>query len=147
MRYSVLALTLGALLGAGAGLAQSAASHTVAVSIPVVLRLSLDGAVGQTQVVPLQIEVAAGSYRITPSASRLLLFANSNWQLSASFTGDPALTWQLGVRSGRLRSYPQVLLVGSATGGWRPLTVIYGLAQLPADGRYQGLVVYTLTRP
>lgn len=147
MRYSVLALTLCALLGAGPAMAQSAASHTVAVSIPVVLRLSLEGAVGQTQVVSLQIEVVGGGYQITPSASRLLLFANSHWQLSASFTGDPALTWQLGERSGRLRSYPQVLLGGGATGGWRPLTVIYGLAQLPADGHYQGLVVYTLTRP
>jgi len=40
-----------------------------------------------------------------------------------------------------------VLAGGGATGGWRPLIVTYGLAQLPADGRYQGLVIYTLTRP
>ncbi|MBS3965668.1 MAG: hypothetical protein KGZ60_00185 [Truepera sp.] len=145
MRYSVLALTLCTLLF-GLAAAQGTASHTVTISIPVVLRLSLEG--GQTKAVPLQVEVANHSYRITPRDTVLKVFANSDWRLLVSYQGDPlALTWQLGDRSGRLRSYPQVLTGGEATRGWRPLTVSYALAQLPADGRYQGLVIYTLTRP
>jgi hypothetical protein len=113
------------------------------------LRLSLEGgAIGQTQTVPLQIEVMGGSYRLTPSSTTLMVFANTTWQLSASYTGDAlALTWQLGGRSARLRSDPQVLTGGGPTGGWRSVTVDYGLSQMPPDGRYQGLVIYTLTRP
>ena len=145
-------LTLCVLLGAGVGLAQSAASHTashtVGVSIPAVLRLSVDGsAYSQTQSVALQVEVAGGGYRVTPGNTSLTIFANTAWQLFASFKGDDlALTWRLDGRSARLRSFPQVLMGGGA-GGWRTLSVHYGLAQLPADGRYQGLVTYTLTRP
>lgn len=142
-----LGLTLCALLG-GLATAQTTASHTVTISIPVVLRLSIGGAASQTQAVPLEVEVAADRYRLTPSSTTLMLFANSSWQLSASYQGDPlAITWTLGGHSGRLRHYPQVLATGAATGGWRPLTITYGLAQLPAEGRYQGLVIYTLTRP
>jgi hypothetical protein len=153
MRYASLirwGLILCMLL-AGLATAQSSDAHAVTINIPTVLRLSLadhPSASAQIQHIPLQVEVAGGHYRITPNSSALMVFANSSWQLSASYAGDElALMGQLGERLARLRSYPQALASGGVTGGWQTLIVHYALGQLPAAGRYQGLVTYTLAQP
>jgi hypothetical protein len=133
--------------------AQQPASHSVTVAIPAILKLRLDASPSGVQAqVPVTIEVYQGVYAITPAASTLHVLANSGWQLSASY--EPfdtqyrvALLWRVMGEWRALQPYPTRVMTGQASGGWQRLEVHYGLADLPPDGRYQGVVTYTLSRP
>jgi hypothetical protein len=135
--------------------AQTRSSHEVRIAVPTVLRLSIDdpapGSVGE---VPLSIDVASGVASITPDHSRIRILANTRWQLSAAFApavGSEPLQLTYAVDGERVvwraSEFAPVVLSGVATCGWRETSVQYGLARLPADGAYAGMITFTLTRP
>lgn len=131
--------------------AGQSASHRLTVVIPAILQLRLGDAAGQQLAVPLAIEVEGGAYAITPASSELWVWANTGWQLSASYSplgpGNVALLARVAGRQQLLLSYPTLLASGGATGGWRPLEIGYALASLPPEGSYAGVITYTLSRP
>lgn len=142
------------VLGANCA-AQTRSSHDVTITVPALLRLRIDD--GQPVAdawVPLAVDVANGVARIAPDHTRLLILANTQWQVTATFApdaGSERLVLGFAVEGAatvwsRTRS-PQIVLRGAATGGWRERTVRYALAEVPADGRYGGVITYTLSRP
>jgi hypothetical protein len=141
------------LAGSWAGAQPDPAAHRVSVTIPQVLRLRLDGgarsAVGE---VPIRVRVDDGRLHLDPPSTRLAILANGAWQLTVAFTPDaasgtlPLLATVDGAAPTRLGA-PQALLAGAPTRGWVDATVRYGLAYLPADGTYGGVVTFTLARP
>lgn len=155
MRALVALVGLATLVLGAPCAAQTRTSHEVRVSVPTVLRLSIDdrspGSVGE---VPLSIDVASGVASITPDHTNIRILANTRWQLSAAFA--PAvgsemlqLTYAVDVERvvWRASEFAPVVLSGVATCGWREASVQYGLARLPADGTYGGMITFTLTRP
>jgi len=155
MRSVVALVGLITLLLAAPCAAQTRTTHEVSVSLPMILRLRIDGehtrSLGE---VPLTINVAAGVASLEPEHTRVQVFANTRWQLSAAFTAegmsaslelgfvvdDRPVTWHS-------TSLVHVVLRGDATCGWREETIRYLLATIPADGSYGGTITYTLTRP
>ncbi len=136
--------------------AQKSASHDVSVGIPNVLRLKIDDKVAQDKAnVDVDIRVSNGAFEIAPAGSNVQVMANSAWQLSASYVpaseADAAaqLMWRAEAEGNweRFTAYPQIIESGENTGGWKNFDLRYGLQSLPADGRYQGTVTYTVTRP
>ena len=149
----VLTLSLALVAPIGRTLAQSTASHHVAVSIPVVLRLRLAGGPTATEgAVVVEVAARAGVTTVDPGSTRVAVRANSSWSLDARFhaaAGSEALEV-----TGRLGDGPWLdlcdgvrLVDGDALRGWAVFEVAYGVAHVLSDGRYQGTVVYTLTRP
>lgn len=155
MRLAVALVGLATLLLGAPCAAQTRASHEVTISVPIVLQLRVDdGAAGSAADVPLSIDVASGRARITPDHSHIHILANTRWQLSAAFApalGSHPLRLTYAIDGERVvwgasESAP-VVLRGAATCGWREASVQYGLAHLPADGAYGGVITFTLTRP
>jgi hypothetical protein len=144
---------LALLILAGGVLAQTTASHRVSVSIPVVLRLRLDGDRSIAEgAVDVEVVARSGVTTIDPGTTRIEVRANASWTLDARFLADPgseavALTARLeGSPWQDLRGGVE-LLVGDATQGWTVFEVAYGVAHLLSDGVYRGTVLFTLTRP
>lgn len=146
-------LTLTAIFFALSGLA-CAQQHSVSVHVPAVLRLRL--AESPSRIEAVRIEVAGGGYRINPGHTDLEVLANSDWQLSASYApasardADAKLLWRLADGGGwqPFSPFATTLASGTQAGGWQRLRVHYGLdAPLPADGTYEGVITYTLSRP
>jgi hypothetical protein len=149
----ILTLSLALAVPSGGAWAQSAASHHVSVSIPVVLRLRLDDDHTASEG-RIDVEVLArdGFATIDPGTTRVAVRANTAWHLDARFhaaSGSEALEL-----IGRLGDGPWLdlcdgvrLVDGGATRGWTDFEVAYGVAHVLSDGRYSGTVVYTLTRP
>jgi hypothetical protein len=149
----VLALSLALAAPHGVALAQGTASHQVSVSIPTVLRLRLDdGAASDRASVDVAVSVAGDRVRIDPGTTRVEVRANADWALDVRYRAAPegpavplgatldGTTWHRLAGGARLAT-------GSATDGWRPFEVTYGLLQPLLDGTYHGTVVYTLTQP
>ncbi len=157
MHKIILNISIIILMTLGVAAAQDSAGHRVNVSIPNVLKLRLDNGTNTSSAsVPIDIQVENGNYRIDPAYSELQIFANSNWQLSASYSPDSTndaqaqLTWRMNDRGSwqDFTAYPRVLSSGEKTQGWQSLSIAYGLkAPLPTDGNYSGVVTYTLARP
>lgn len=148
MRTTIILLVL-LILGTAA--AQSEAKHEVSVSVPNVLKLSLDTSGNASSVhVPIRAEMQDGIATITPEMTTLYIQANSDWQLSASYQPEQGaaadLSWSLGDRESAFTSYPTILEAGSNTKGWQAKQVSYGL-EASVDGVYQGVITYTLARP
>jgi hypothetical protein len=130
-------------------------THKVLARVPQILQITLpDAPYIPSGEVSIEIFVIDGHYVISPSHTRIAILANSNWQLAASFaplreTDAPVkLTYQTGETWHRLYLYPQVIAEGVKQTGWQYLSVHYGLdTPLPPDGRFQGLVTYSLARP
>lgn len=152
-RMRVLALAAALAVPSGAALAQSSATHQVAVTIPTVLRLRLDdGATLDRASVDVAVQVAGGVVRIDPAATRVEVRANAGWALDAHYRpasggATLALSATLDGATWHRLSGGARLAVGAATGGWRPYTVAYGVPGPVSDGTYLGTVVYTLTQP
>lgn len=149
----VLALTAALAFPPGFALAQSTAAHEVSVTIPTVLRLRVDdGAAADRATIDVLVTVRGAAVAIDPGATPVAVRANAGWALDARYRpadGSDALplgatldgtTWHALRHGARLAS-------GAATGGWRDLTVAYGLLASVSDGTYRGTVVYTLTQP
>jgi len=155
MRAVVALVGLAAFLVGAPCAAQTRASHDLRVSVPTVLRLRIDdGAAASAARVPLSVDVASGVARIAPDHTRIRILANTRWQLSASFApaaGSESLQLTYAVDGDqvvwRASEFAPVILTGVATCGWREASVRYGLARLPADGAYGGVITFTLTRP
>ena len=153
MRLLLTSLSLCALALPGSAIAQERASHQVRVSVPVVLRLRLDGGAVPNQAgLPLDVHVDGATSVIDPASTRLEVFANVGWQLSVSFVAHEGgeglvLGWRGAGRDGVLRGSPSVVARGTPTGGWQPIDVAYRVVNEPADGTYRGTIAYTLARP
>ena len=153
LRAFVFLFAIATPLGAPCA-AQTQATHDVRVTVPVLLRLRIDDAARSAVEVPLAINVAAGIARIEPDHSRIHILANTRWQLTAAFApaeGSERLTLGYAVDDRPVTvhgtTFAPVILRGEATGGWRERVVRYALGDLPADGRYGGVVTFTLSRP
>jgi hypothetical protein len=144
---------LALLILAGGVLAQTTASHQVSVSIPVVLRLRLDGDRPIAEgAVDVEVLAQAGVTTIDPGTTRVEVRANASWTLDARFLADVgsetlALTARLGSGPWQDLRGGVELLAGEATQGWTVFEVAYGVAHLLSDGIYRGTVLFTLTRP
>jgi len=141
------------LAGAWASAQPGSASHQVSVTIPQVLRLRLDGgANAAVDEVRIRVRVDDGRLHLDPPSTRLAILANGSWQVIATFKPDaasrdlPLLAAVDGAAPSRLGA-PRALLAGAATRGWADAMVRYGLAYLPADGTYGGVITFTLARP
>jgi hypothetical protein len=155
MRAFVALVGLATLVLGAPCAAQTRNSHEVRVSVPTVLRLRVDdGETGSVATVPVSIRVASGVARFQPDRSRIRVLANTRWQLSTSFApakGSESLelTYALagGVVLWQASDFAPVVLNGDATCGWREESVQYGLARVPSDGAYGGVITFTLARP
>ena len=148
-----LCTCLALLILAGGVLAQSTASHRVSVSIPVVLRLRLDGGRSVAESgVDVEVVARSGVTTIDPGTTRVEVRANASWTLDARFladVGSESLALNARLENGPwqdLRGGVE-LVAGVATEGWTVFEVGYGVAHLLADGIYRGTVLFTLTRP
>jgi hypothetical protein len=155
MRALVALVGLATLVLGAPCAAQTRSSHEVRVSVPTILRLRVDdGALGTVAEVPLSIDVTGGIARIEPGRTRIRILANTRWQLSAAFApvaGSESLQLTYAVDGNmavrRSSEFAPVIMRGAATCGWREASVQYGLAGLPADGAYAGVITFTLARP
>ena len=153
MRFPFALATIVALALAGSTFAQGSAQHQVGVRIPTVLRLRIDHQVASDHAdVPVTVRVSGALREIDPAATRLEVFANTDWQLSISYApvaggSGLVLSWHAVGNHGVLRGSPSIVAGGRATGGWRSIDVGYGIVNEPADGTYQGVIAYTLARP
>jgi hypothetical protein len=146
-----LALSL-VLLLVGAAAAQSSTDHGVSVDVPVVLKLRLDGATtigGARQ--PIVTEVAGGGATVTPTDG-LQILSNVPWQLGVAYLPASAADVRLrllGAGGGTpLSPIDRIIAHGDRTGGWIDLPIAIDLdGAPPADGRYRGTLVYTLSQP
>lgn len=153
MRFPFALATIVALALAGSTLAQGSAQHQLGVRIPTVLRLRIDHQVESARAnVPIDVRVEGARHEIDPATTRLEVFANTDWQLSISYTSvgngsELVLRWHALGSEGVLQVSPSVLADGRATAGWHSIDVRYGIVNEPADGTYQGVIAYTLARP
>jgi hypothetical protein len=142
------------------GHTQTSSSHAAVVRIPPVLHLRLvgssDSPASNRVIEEIDISVDEGLVRITPAGTRLQVFANTGWQLLATYAphrseGGPAtLAWRPsgGGAWTPLTPYPQVLVADRATQRWTGIDLDYGLVRpLPPDGAYGGVVTFTLVQP
>lgn len=149
----VLALATALAIPPGVAHAQATATHQVSITIPTVLRLRVDDAAPVDRAtVDVLVTVRGEAVTIDPGATRIAVRANAGWALDARYrpaAGSAAAplgatldgtTWHALRHGARLAT-------GTATGGWRDLTVRYGLLESLSDGTYHGTVVYTLTQP
>lgn len=137
--------------------AQTSAGHTAMVQIPPVLRLRLTDMPASDRVVEeIRISVEGDVARITPAGTRLQVYANTDWQLLATYAPDRSddqlatLAWRLtgtGTWTPFTR-YPQVLVADRATHRWQSVALDYGLVGTPSpDEEYRGVVIFTLMQP
>ena len=145
--------TLAALALAGAANAQASASHTVAISIPALLRLRIDHHEASDHArVPIHVRVEGSRSEVEPASTLIEVLANTGWTLSARFEPEHdsdgiELRWQTDGGSGVLLASPSPVARGRATGGWRAIEVRYAVGGVPIDGAYRGVIAYTLARP
>lgn len=132
--------------------AQGTASHQVSISIPTVLRLRIDDATTRDRAaLDVAVTVAGDHVQITPGSTRVEIRANAAWALDVRYHPDGGGAAPLGATldgaTWHSLSNGARLATGSATGGWQPYDVAYGLLGSLSDGTYRGSVTYTLTQP
>lgn len=104
--------------------------------------------------IPVEILVLNGSYAISPSHLNLHLTASNAWQLHMNFESDSnnKYPFQLSVRANKgiwntLWNYPSKISQGYPYAGNMSFNINYELlGTIPPDGRYRGIVTYTLHR-
>ena len=124
-------------------LAQST-KHTVAISMPTVLQLRINGVETNSQT--LNLKADQQGMMMTPDLTRLEVFANTDWQLTVTVNSETKLQAMSGSQLVNLSQLPSVLLSGSKTKGWKEYAVSY---QAAAAGSVeeQVTVSYILTQP
>ena len=127
---------------------------TVTVRLPELLMLELAETRGTTLEQALSVTVNQGSYSFSPKMSSLRILSTGSWQLMMSVQTTSLERIRLlakleeTARSFPLANYPQTVLNGGSTAGWRTVKVHYSLANpLPPEGSYVLKVNYSLVRP
>ena len=126
--------------------AQNQASHSVTIALPRLLLVRL-GVTGLLQPSLLIVDTPRASLTTT---QQLGIRTNGVWTLSASFTSCEQSDSGASVRAGQLeehalRTYPRVILAGTATNGWARIPLESSLESLVNS--CQGRLVYALTQP
>jgi hypothetical protein len=125
--------------------AQHQASHSVTVALPRLLSVRFDDT-------SLQATLSFTNPRQIHMATHVGVRSNDVWTLAASFSScqqnDSA---RVSLRAGRgnerqtLRTYPRVILAGTATQGWETVP-LNGVLE-PSVNSCHGNLVYTLAQP
>lgn len=128
--------------------AQNQASHSVTIALPRLLSVRLEN----TQLLQPSLLIMDTARVPLTTTQQLGIRTNGVWTLSASFTScQHDHSARASLRAGELnekhslRTYPRVILTGTATQGWEAVPLEGSLE--PSVNSCQGELVYTLTQP